>query len=92
MSFFETIPTIKEARQYEGTMSSFADLTYWSNGAVFDDFSAPLGKSSVKVRTIEGTSYEVPKGYWIIKGVNGEFYPCEDSIFQKSYRKVDRAT
>ena len=25
---------------------------------------------------------------WIIKGVNGEFYPCKPDIFEKTYEKV----
>jgi len=28
----------------------------------------------------------------IIKGVNGEFYPCKPDIFEKTYEKVDSAT
>ena len=27
-------------------------------------------------------------GDWIIKGVNGEFYPCKPDIFIKSYDEV----
>lgn len=26
---------------------------------------------------------------FIIKGVNGEFYPCKPSIFAKTYEKVE---
>jgi len=37
------------------------------------------------VRTLEGSSYEVPRHYVIIRGVNGEYYPCEPSIFKKTY-------
>jgi hypothetical protein len=25
---------------------------------------------------------------WIIKGVNGEFYPCKPDIFEKTYEPV----
>ncbi len=28
------------------------------------------------------------KGDWIIKGVNGEFYPCKPDIFEKTYEEV----
>jgi hypothetical protein len=41
-----------------------------------------------KVKTLEGTSYDVPNGYVIIRGVKGEFYPCEPSIFEQTYDKV----
>lgn len=27
-------------------------------------------------------------GDYIIKGVNGEFYPCKPDIFEKTYEKV----
>ena len=28
-------------------------------------------------------------GDYIIKGVNGEFYPCKPDIFEKTYEVVD---
>ena len=28
-------------------------------------------------------------GDWIIKGVNGEFYPCKPDIFKKTYEPVE---
>lgn len=28
-------------------------------------------------------------GDWIIKGVNGEFYPCKPDIFDKTYERVE---
>jgi len=38
-----------------------------------------------QVETLEGTSYFLTKFDWIIKGVNGEFYPCKPDIFEKTY-------
>ena len=28
------------------------------------------------------------KGDWIIKGINGEFYPCKPDIFEMTYDAV----
>jgi len=28
------------------------------------------------------------KGYWIIKGIKGEFYPCKPDIFAATYDAV----
>lgn len=28
-------------------------------------------------------------GDWIIKGINGEFYPCPPDVFEKSYELVE---
>ena len=40
---------------------------------------------SIEVKTLEGTSYSVPLGHIIIRGVEGEYYPCEPNIFNKTY-------
>lgn len=41
----------------------------------------------MKIHTLEG-DMEVNKGDFIIKGVNGEFYPCKPDIFKKTYEAV----
>lgn len=41
----------------------------------------------VEIQTLEGVMRgEV--GDWIIRGVNGEFYPCKPDIFEKTYEPV----
>lgn len=40
-----------------------------------------------KILTLEGTMSAAP-GDWIIKGVNGEVYPCKPDIFEKTYEAV----
>ena len=36
------------------------------------------------IETLEGTM-RAQQGDYIIKGVNGEFYPCKPDIFEKTY-------
>ena len=43
---------------------------------------------SVTIKTLEGDMKALP-GDYIIKGVNGEFYPCKPDIFAKTYEEVD---
>lgn len=43
---------------------------------------------NMKIHTLEG-DYECTKGDFIIKGVNGEFYPCKPDIFEKTYEAVE---
>lgn len=43
------------------------------------------------IETLEGTMTVSP-GDWIIKGVNGEFYPCKPDIFEKTYEPVEEVT
>ena len=39
------------------------------------------------ISTLEGEML-ARNGDWIIKGVNGEFYPCKNDIFEKSYEEI----
>lgn len=41
------------------------------------------------IETLEGTM-RVVKGDWVIKGVNGEYYPCKPDIFEKTYEIVEQ--
>ena len=44
-------------------------------------------KRILTIPTLEG-DMTVSKGDWIIKGVEGEFYPCKPDIFEKTYEAV----
>ena len=45
-------------------------------------------REKIEIKTLEGTM-TASRGDWIIKGVNGEFYPCKPDIFAKTYELVD---
>jgi hypothetical protein len=38
------------------------------------------------IATLEGAMHASP-GDWIIKGVQGEFYPCKPDIFEATYER-----
>ena len=44
------------------------------------------GKDYIVIPTLEG-DMKASVGDYIIKGVNGEFYPCKPDIFEKTYDK-----
>lgn len=44
--------------------------------------------AGIDIPTLEGTM-RADIGDWIIKGIQGEFYPCKPSIFAATYDKVD---
>lgn len=41
-----------------------------------------------KLKTLEGW-YLLTPGDWIIRGVEGEYYPCKPDIFEATYEKVE---
>lgn len=46
------------------------------------------GEPVLKIQTLEGVM-TARLGDYIIKGVNGEFYPCKPDIFEKTYELID---
>lgn len=42
----------------------------------------------IEIPTLEGTM-RARVGDYIIKGANGEFYPCKPDIFEKTYELVE---
>lgn len=55
---------------------------------VAEFYSYRQDSSILRIKTLEGVM-EVSDGDYIIKGVNGEFYPCKPDIFEKTYEKVE---
>ena len=53
-------------------------------------FSIPKcidGIATCTIPTLEG-DHTAKEGDYIIKGVNGEFYPCKPDIFENTYEEV----
>ncbi|NFL87480.1 hypothetical protein FDB42_11940 [Clostridium botulinum] len=47
-----------------------------------------IDSNAVLIPTLEGTM-RADINDFIIKGVNGEFYPCKPDIFEKTYERID---
>lgn len=63
------------------------EVVAWAT--IFDDelrWQLPGGRVII-IPTLEGDMRAEP-GDWIIRGVNGEFYPCKPDIFEKTYEPV----
>lgn len=46
-------------------------------------------RPGLKIYTLEGVM-RADVDDWIIKGVQGEFYPCKPKIFEQTYELVDQ--
>ena len=76
-------PVVIEAIQYkrEKNITTIQDF-------VGDILEYDPEENEYFIKTLEGDLY-LSKGDFIIKGVNGEFYPCKPDIFEKTYEPVD---
>lgn len=50
----------------------------------------PASPGGLFIDTIEGIM-RADTGWWVIRGVEGEFYPCKPSVFAESYDDPDEA-
>jgi hypothetical protein len=80
-------PVVIEAVEWTGANTKICE-TFMKDceGAYISYDNYLLGE--VVIPTLEGVM-KARAGDFIIKGVNGEFYPCKPDIFEKTYDKVE---
>jgi hypothetical protein len=77
---FRKKPVVIDAIQYN--MDNQAKcLKFLEGNYLFED-------NCLKIKTLEGNMMVSTDDY-IIKGVNGEFYPCKPDIFKKTYELAE---
>ena len=78
-------PVVVEAMQLTSDDDMVAALKWMErnpvNGVLYDD---ERDETFIHIVTLEGTM-EAHLGDWVIKGVQGEFYPCKPDIFFATY-------
>ncbi len=91
-------PVVIEAIQLEKTQISIREILEMMGQEVITKYDGAsykfyeycnmiFDKGYMEIKTLEGTM-KASIGDYIIKGVNGEFYPCKPDIFEKTYEKV----
>ena len=100
MAKFRKKPVIIEARQATGTPESNREIIDWTRGSKtpafmdkrvthFDDGSTLIDTHpQLSINTLEGAMWVEP-GDWIIRGIQGEHYPCKPDIFDATYEAAE---
>lgn len=84
MPKFRKKPVVIEAVQWTG--DNIEEIDQLADKA---DVPTILHKNGMLyIRTLEGTM-EGSMGDWIIKGVQGEMYPCKPDVFAATYERVE---
>lgn len=95
MAQFRKKPVVIEAFQLtEETRNNNVDWPNWlheawnkkrtEEGAVFPTSKLPEIVKGLSIHTKEGIMY-CSIGDYLIKGIDGELYPCKPEIFEKTY-------
>lgn len=84
MGKYRKKPVVIEAIQWRGTnQTEILHFMGYTNAGTNDD-----GTRFLLINTLEGIM-TASQDDWIIKGVDGEFYPCKPDIFEKTYEEVN---
>jgi hypothetical protein len=82
MSAYRKRPVIIEATQYTG--DNAAELI----GIIGPERCTCSQEGQLQIHTLEGIM-AADRGDYIIRGVQGEYYPCKPDIFRQTYEKVN---
>lgn len=88
-------PVVIEAFKYgvDGQPDWFIDKVITNDITTYadDESNDPFERSSglwCEIKTLEGTMV-AKEGDYVIRGIEGEIYPCKPSVFEETYEKVE---
>ena len=99
---YRTKPVVIEAVEYTGSPQSNRQIIDWTRGS---NTPASMGKrvtalkdgsfledteNRLRVATLEGSVFVAP-GDFVVRGFDGEFYPCKPETFHKTYEPAEDA-
>lgn len=93
MSLYRKKPVVVEARRITDEnildVAAWADQAHTYTGSRHGHTDPPWSHHTcMLIETLEG-GMSAYVGDWVIKGVQGEFYPCKPDIFEATYELAD---
>lgn len=85
MPLFRKKPVVVEARRFDGPVSGREIVDWIKSHRQFADYDSI--DNTLLIGTLEG-DHTARAGDFIVKGVAGEFYPCNPEIFDQAYEPV----
>jgi len=82
MKYIKKTVAIEAVQFKDASLASMDELSAFMNGAQAIVHSS--GEPKLEIETLEGIM-TASLGDFIMKGINGEFYPCKPDIFEKTY-------
>ena len=87
-------PVVIEAMRFDtSSYSAMTEVARWCGGLICSEAKSDWTDAAywLDIPTLEGVMKASP-GDYIIRGVQGEFYPCKPNIFEDTYEVVDHAS
>jgi len=86
MAKFRKKPIVIEAVQFKG--NNLDEILDFAGDPMQKRISEGIAPETLMIRTLEGIM-TADKDTWILRGVQGEYYPCDPEIFEQTYERVD---
>ncbi len=91
MGIFRKKPVEVEAHIFTGASTSKGQIEKWMETGMWEEKEIHTRDfRTMEISTLEGKMIANP-GDYIIKGVEGEFYPCKPEIFHATYEALDNS-
>ena len=88
MAKYRKKPVVIEAIQFIDDSEELIHISVFMNDSDLVINYSEKNNPKLKIETLEGIM-NASLGDYIIKGINGEFYPCKPDIFEKTYEVVE---
>ena len=85
--FYRKKPVVIEAIQFKDDVETLEKISQFIDKEFSVDYTDP-SNPTIKIPTHEGVM-EAKVNDYIIKGIQGEFYPCKPDIFIETYEEVN---
>lgn len=86
MSQYRKVPVVIEAFRIPYDTDDAIPFLDWAASVGLQDFE--FVDEGILIKTLEGDMLGMP-GSFVIQGVQGEFYPCQEDIFYATYEELD---
>lgn len=90
VKFYIKKPVVIEAVQWLGNSKNEENVQELLDFMQIEELVLTVrndGITNILIETLEGTMKGKP-GCYVIKGVKGEFYPCDKEIFNRTYEEL----
>ena len=90
---YRKMPVVIEAMRFYADELVMVEVARWCGGRIGSEAKASDHTDVaywIDIPTLEGVMKADP-GDYIIKGVQGEFYPCKPDIFDATYERIEYA-
>ncbi len=93
IGWYRRNPALIEAARWEGGDTEWLDQWLGQNWTRADardvEWLHEDGEELVVWNSIEKAWTPVPVGHWIIRGIAGEYYPCDPQVFSILYEEAE---